>query len=42
MIYRIESLLSARLHIAPELVDDRVYFFSNMSGKLSLYAMKSS
>jgi len=39
MKYRIESLLSARLHLAPQIVDDRIYFISNMSGKLSLYAM---
>lgn len=36
---RIESLLSARLFLAPQLVEDRVYFLSNLSGQLSLYAM---
>jgi pimeloyl-ACP methyl ester carboxylesterase len=36
---RIESLLSARLFIAPQLVGDRLYFLSNLSGRLSLYAM---
>ncbi|MEK7325498.1 MAG: S9 family peptidase, partial [Chloroflexota bacterium] len=36
---RIESLLSARLFIAPQLVGDRLYFLSNLNGKLSLYAM---
>lgn len=36
---RIESLLSARLFLAPQLVEDRVYFLSNLSGHLSLYAM---
>jgi pimeloyl-ACP methyl ester carboxylesterase len=36
---RIESLLSARLFIFPQLVDDRLYFLSNVSGHLSLYAM---
>src|SRR4030042_6109371 len=36
---RIESFLSARLFLAPQLVNDRVYFISNLSGRLSLYAM---
>jgi len=36
---RIESFLSARLFLAPQLVDDRIYFISNLSGRLSLYAM---
>jgi pimeloyl-ACP methyl ester carboxylesterase len=36
---RIESLLSARLFIEPQLVDDTFYFVSNLSGHLSLYAM---
>lgn len=36
---RIESLLSARLFVAPQLVDDRLYFVSNLSGLLSLYVM---
>ncbi len=36
---RIESFLSARLHLAPQLVGDRIYFISNLSGRLSLYAM---
>ena len=36
---RIESLLSARLFVEPQLVDDRLYFVSNLSGHLSLYAM---
>ena len=39
MTYRIESFLSARLHLSPQNVGDRIYFVSNMSGKLSLYAM---
>jgi pimeloyl-ACP methyl ester carboxylesterase len=39
---RIESLLSARLFIEPQLVDDRLYFVSNLSGHLSLYAMDAS
>ena len=36
---RIESLLSARLFIRPQLVRDRLFFMSNLSGHLSLYAM---
>lgn len=36
---RIESLLSARQFVAPQLVGNRLYFVSNMSGRLSLYAM---
>ena len=36
---RIESLLSARLFQAPQLVGNRLYFVSNLSGRLSLYAM---
>ena len=35
----IESLLSARLFLSPQLADDRLYFVSNLSGRLSLYAM---
>lgn len=38
-MYRIESLLSARLFVSPQVVGDRIYFLSNMSGHLSLYAM---
>jgi pimeloyl-ACP methyl ester carboxylesterase len=36
---RIESLLSARLFLVPQVVGDRLFFMSNMSGQLSLYAM---
>src|SRR5664279_6223088 len=36
---RIESLLSARLFLSPQLVGDRIYFLSNLSGQLSLYCM---
>ena len=36
---KIESLLSARLFLTPQLVDGRLYFVSNQSGRLSLYAM---
>src|SRR5438105_1196201 len=39
MTPRIESLLSARLFLAPQLWDNRIYFVSNLSGHLSLYAM---
>ena len=36
---KIDSLLSARLFIAPQLAQGRLYFLSNLSGHLSLYAM---
>jgi pimeloyl-ACP methyl ester carboxylesterase len=36
---RIESLLSARLFQVPQLVDNRIFFMSNLSGRNSLYAM---
>ncbi|MGB8214692.1 MAG: prolyl oligopeptidase family serine peptidase [Anaerolineales bacterium] len=36
---RIESFLSARLHLSPQIVGDRIIFISNLSGRLSLYAM---
>jgi pimeloyl-ACP methyl ester carboxylesterase len=36
---RIESLLSARLFLSPQLADDRLYFISDLAGRLSLYAM---
>ncbi|MGH3133809.1 MAG: prolyl oligopeptidase family serine peptidase [Gaiellaceae bacterium] len=36
---RIESLLSARLFLEPQLGEDRLYFLSNLAGHLSLYAM---
>src|SRR3954463_4006294 len=36
---RIETLLSARLFMAPQLYDNRIYFISNLSGHFSLYAM---
>ena len=36
---RIESLLAARLFVSPQIVGDRIFFISNMSGHLSLYAM---
>ena len=39
---RIESLLSARLFVEPQLSDDRITFVSNLSGHLSLYAMDAT
>lgn len=38
-MYRIEALLSARLFLQPQLVGDRIFFLSNLSGHNSLYAM---
>jgi pimeloyl-ACP methyl ester carboxylesterase len=38
---RIESLLSARLFIAPQLAGDYLYFVSDLSGRLSLYRMQA-
>jgi pimeloyl-ACP methyl ester carboxylesterase len=38
-MYRIESFLSARLFLVPQVVGERIYFLSNLSGQLSLYAM---
>jgi pimeloyl-ACP methyl ester carboxylesterase len=35
----IESLLAARLFLAPQLADGYIYFVSNLSGRLSLYRM---
>jgi dienelactone hydrolase len=37
--FRIESLLSARQFLAPQLWNERIYFVSNLSGHLSLYVM---
>jgi pimeloyl-ACP methyl ester carboxylesterase len=36
---RIESLLSARLFLEPQLADGRISFVSHLSGQLSLYSM---
>lgn len=36
---RIESLLAARLFLSPQLVGDRIFFISDLSGRLSLYSM---
>ena len=38
-MYKIESLLSARLFLQPQKVGNRVFFESNLSGHISLYAM---
>ncbi|NUM43517.1 MAG: S9 family peptidase [Anaerolineales bacterium] len=38
-MYRIESLLSARLFLVPQIVGNRIFFISNLSGHMSLYAM---
>lgn len=38
-MYKIESLLSARLLLKPQLIGERIIFISNLSGHLSLYAM---
>ncbi len=37
--FKIESLLAARLFLSPQLVGDRLFFLSNLAGRLSLYAM---
>ena len=39
-MYRIESLLSARLFIQPKLYGEKIIFLSNLSGHISLYAMQ--
>ncbi len=38
-MFQIESLLSARLFLVPQVVGERIYFISNLGGQLSLYAM---
>ncbi len=38
-MYRIESLLAARTFAVPQRVGNRLFFISNLSGHLSLYAM---
>ena len=40
--FPIESLLSARVLLSPQLANDRVYFISDLSGCMSLYSMKRS
>lgn len=37
----IESLLSARLFLRPQVVGDTIYFISNLNGRNSLYRMKT-
>jgi pimeloyl-ACP methyl ester carboxylesterase len=37
--FKVESLLAARLFLSPQIAEGRVFFLSNMSGRLSLYAM---
>ena len=39
MSYRVESLMSARLFVVPQYAAKKIFFLSNMSGHLSLYAM---
>lgn len=39
-MFRIESLLSARLFLVPQVVDDQIYFISNLNGRNNLYRMK--
>jgi pimeloyl-ACP methyl ester carboxylesterase len=36
---QIESFLAARSFLSPQLVEDRIYFISNLSGHMSLYSM---
>jgi pimeloyl-ACP methyl ester carboxylesterase len=38
-LFKIESLLAARLFLSPQIAAGRVFFLSNLSGRLSLYAM---
>ncbi len=38
--FPIESLLAARLFLAPQIAGDRIYFVSDLSGRLSLYSMQ--
>src|SRR3989442_4154726 len=40
--FPIESLLSARLLLQPQIVGDRIYFLSDLAGTLSLYSIASS
>jgi pimeloyl-ACP methyl ester carboxylesterase len=40
--YRVESLLSARLFLSPQIAGSYVYFLSDQSGRLSLYRMLRS
>jgi pimeloyl-ACP methyl ester carboxylesterase len=38
-MYRIESFLSSRLFLVPQLIGEKIYFLSNLSGHISLYSM---
>jgi pimeloyl-ACP methyl ester carboxylesterase len=38
-VIHIESLLSARSFLSPHLVNDRIFFISNLNGRMSLFAM---
>jgi hypothetical protein len=40
--FSIESFLSARVLLSPQLANDRVYFVSDLSGCMSIYSMKRS
>ncbi len=40
--FQIESLLSARVLLSPQLANDRVYFVSDLSGCMSIYSMKKT
>src|ERR671918_111348 len=42
MTYRIEHLLSAPLFMSPQLAGDRIYFISNLSGRLNLWVMDAA
>jgi dienelactone hydrolase len=39
MAQRVRNLLAARRFLSPQLVGDRIYFISDLSGRLSLWAM---
>ncbi|CAN5457053.1 hypothetical protein BH10CHL1_BH10CHL1_35890 [soil metagenome] len=38
--FHIESLLSARLFLVPQIVGDQIFFVSDLSGRLNLYTMR--
>jgi pimeloyl-ACP methyl ester carboxylesterase len=38
-LFKVESLLAARLFMSPQLVGERIYFLSDLSGRMSLYSM---
>lgn len=39
-MFHIQSFLSARLFLQPQLVNDEIFFLSNISGHISLYKMR--